>query len=252
MKKTIFFLIFCITQQAFALNDNDASVMFEEASKAYQAGDFKKANELYHQLATEYSSFELEFNLGNSCYKLDSIAAAILHYERARKINPYDEDLKTNLQIANQKVVDKIEALPTLGVSDLWQNITNEAMLKWWTAFTLIFVFIGMACFSIFAWKKKMLHRRILFFCGLMFVFFGILSFGLGRASLNRVQQNSEAIIFTSNIDVKGSPTNEGTTVFVLHEGTKVQIREEREEWIEIRLANGSVGWLKRENVRTI
>jgi SH3-like domain-containing protein len=44
---------------------------------------------------------------------------------------------------------------------------------------------------------------------------------------------------------VKSSPENDGTRIFVIHEGTKVQVVDEVGEWSQISLMNGNKGWVK-------
>ena len=252
MRILFLFIALMFSQLGFALNQEEAFQLFDEANKAYQQEDYKKAHDLYLQIAPEFSSFELEYNLGNTYMKMDSIAPAILHYERARKINPYDDDLKTNLQLANQRVTDKIEALPTLGVGDLWKSVTSESSLRWWTWLTIGFLLLAMLLLSLYAWKRHAAYRRALFFGAGVFVMFSLSTWALGNASLNRIHQSSEAVIFSPKVDVKSSPSSDGTTVFVLHSGTKISIREQREEWFEIRIANGNVGWIKTSDLRAI
>lgn len=55
-------------------------------------------------------SYKLFYNLGNAYYKNNQIGKAIYNYELAHKLMPNNEDIKTNLQIANEKTIDKIES----------------------------------------------------------------------------------------------------------------------------------------------
>ena len=51
--------------------------------------------------------------------------------------------------------------------------------------------------------------------------------------------------------DVKSSPNTTSVDLFVLHEGTKVSILDEADGWSKIKIANGSVGWLQSDFMRT-
>ena len=46
--------------------------------------------------------------------------------------------------------------------------------------------------------------------------------------------------------EVLGEPSENGTELFSLHEGAKFKIEEYSGEWAKIRLADGNVGWLKK------
>jgi SH3-like domain-containing protein len=74
----------------------------------------------------------------------------------------------------------------------------------------------------------------------------------MANATMNRIEANTEAIILAPLVEVKNSPSADERNAFVLHEGTKVKIRQQRGEWFEIKLANGSVGWVLAETVETI
>jgi SH3-like domain-containing protein len=37
-----------------------------------------------------------------------------------------------------------------------------------------------------------------------------------------------------------------------LHEGTKVSVEDQVEQWVKVRLANGTVGWLTQNDLRRI
>ncbi|MFW5916295.1 MAG: SH3 domain-containing protein [Bacteroidota bacterium] len=64
---------------------------------------------------------------------------------------------------------------------------------------------------------------------------------------------NSEqAIVFESKVNVKSSPAESGTDLFVIHEGTKVFIEDDMGEWYEIELSDGSQGWLQKKTVEPI
>ena len=48
----------------------------------------------------------------------------------------------------------------------------------------------------------------------------------------------------TPTITVKSSPSQSGVDLFVLHEGTKLEILDVMESWDKIKIADGSVGWM--------
>ena len=65
-------------------------------------------------------------------------------------------------------------------------------------------------------------------------------------ASQKRMYLNShdEAIVITPTITVKSSPSSSGVDLFVLHEGTKVEIIDRTDNWDKIKIADGSIGWM--------
>ena len=63
---------------------------------------------------------------------------------------------------------------------------------------------------------------------------------------------DSEAIIMTAKVDVRSEPRDGSTVLFVLHKGTKVRILQQENAWSEVRLANGSVGWMPPASLERI
>ncbi|MBL4587510.1 MAG: tetratricopeptide repeat protein, partial [Flavobacteriales bacterium] len=98
LKKAVIYLLLLTSLSGFAQVGNLKS----EADQAYISEDYSKATELYEQiLSQEYVSAEVHYNLGNAYFKTGNIAPAILHFERAKKLAPNDEDIIFNLKLAN-------------------------------------------------------------------------------------------------------------------------------------------------------
>jgi hypothetical protein len=68
----------------------------------------------------------------------------------------------------------------------------------------------------------------------------------------NRINADNEAIVFAHEVAVKSAPADSGTELFVLHEGTKVTLREQVGEWIEVTISDGSRGWMPISAIEVI
>jgi SH3-like domain-containing protein len=54
-------------------------------------------------------------------------------------------------------------------------------------------------------------------------------------------------------VSVKSSPSAESSQdLFILHEGTKVEILDQVGSWSNIELADGRQGWIKSSDIETI
>ena len=67
-----------------------------------------------------------------------------------------------------------------------------------------------------------------------------------------RATQHSEAIVMDLVVDAKNAPNASGKNLFVIHEGLKVQITNEMNGWVEIRLPNGEKGWIAQNSIEKI
>ena len=61
------------------------------------------------------------------------------------------------------------------------------------------------------------------------------------------------AIVIAASVTVRSTPNESGTELFILHEGTKVQIKDNTmKEWKEIRLEDGNEGWIQTSAIEVI
>ena len=76
--------------------------IFNDANKLYEEGDYFEANNLYKNIvSSNIISKDLYYNLGLSYTKIGSNGYAILWYERALNISPFDKEIKNNIDLFN-------------------------------------------------------------------------------------------------------------------------------------------------------
>jgi SH3-like domain-containing protein len=90
---------------------------------------------------------------------------------------------------------------------------------------------------------RTALQRRLLFGVAALGAAAAITATAFAAHRISEVKDRSEAIIMQPKVDVLGEPRKGSTTLFVLHEGTKVTVLQEQNGWYEVKLGNGSVGW---------
>ena len=76
------------------------------------------------------------------------------------------------------------------------------------------------------------------------------LTFSISAENYNTA--NQQGIVFFQEVAVKAAPTDISEEIFQLHEGTKVQITDSVENWLQIKLTDGKVGWLTKEAIQTL
>ena len=227
--------------------------VFEGANQLYQQGKFAEAAEAYETiLHNGYESAELYYNLGNAYYKSGSLAKAILNYERARRLDSTDEDLRHNLQIANLMITDKIEATPHLFVWDYWEGVKGAFSIKsiTWVAYGVYVLLLGSLALVIAArsFRARKLGLLSAFVSALVLIVF--VTVLVGKAS--DVNSRDTAIILADVTTIKNSPDAKSSDAFVLHAGVKVQITDSVSDWMKIRLADGKVGWMQKSAAEVI
>nr|HPH16215.1 tetratricopeptide repeat protein [Bacteroidales bacterium] len=84
----------------------------QRAKILYDTQQYDSVIVLYNQLISSGNvSDKLYFNLANAYYKQREIAQAILWYERALVLDPYNDDIRNNLRIAQASQPDKVEQI---------------------------------------------------------------------------------------------------------------------------------------------
>lgn len=227
--------------------------IIDEANDAYSNGNYADAIELYEKVIEKgYESAELYYNLGNSYFKINDLPSAILYYEKSLKLDPADEDAKFNLKIANSMIPDKIEEVPVMFYERWWKNIYELFGANLWTRISVFLFIIVLIMFSVYFAGNSYFLKKTFFWLGIIFIVFTIFSFSFSYQKYKTSINTREAIVFDPTITVKSSPDESSVDLFVIHEGTKVSIMEHIGDWYEIRIANGSVGWLPSSAVKPI
>lgn len=224
-----------------------------KANKAYSDGAYSTAVEFYKKVVDAgFESPELFYNLGNAYFKLNDYANAILWYERAKRIDPGNEDIDFNLNVANTKISDKIEPLPEMFYKRWFNGLVRLFSVDAWAAMCIVMFITGLLCGVLYLASHVLVLRKIGFWLGLGLLFFSVISLIFAWSGYSFTKTTSEAIVFAPTITVKSSPDEKSTDLFVVHEGTKVRLMDNISGWYEIRIANGSVGWLPATSLEKI
>ena len=248
MKKLIFlFILFGHFSQA------QNTALFEKGHSAYNKGEFEIAVTSYETiLESGETSAELYFNLANAYYKLDQLAPSIYFYEKALQLDPNDSDIKNNLSIAKNLVVDEIEEEQPSGVVGIWNNLVSVLSFNQWGWAAIIFSFGFAILFALYYFSTKSLWKRIFFSTAMFSAFLALLFLIFAFQQKGVSSENNYAIIFAQETPVRDEPTLRSKESFYLHEGTKIEVLEKYQNWIKIELANGIQGWLSKDDIRLL
>jgi len=245
---TLFFLIYF--GNTFA---NDPAYDFQKANELYQKQNYDSAAKIYEQLAAkEYYSAEVYYNLANCYYKLDNVSHAILNYERALKLKPDDEDILFNLKVAQLKVVDKIETVPEIFYVRWTKSISSLLTTDNWSSLVIICIWIMFMFAAMYVISSAVVMKRIGFLMAALFLLVTIGVFRIARQSYSSQVQQKRAVVMSMSAYVKSSPGDNNTDLFLLHEGTRMDILDSYDNWVKIRIANGSIGWVKSIEIEEI
>lgn len=224
-----------------------------EADSAYAQEHYDQAITLYNKLLESGVSASVYYNLGNAYYRSGDMAHAILSYERAYLLEPGDKDIRFNLQLARTKTVDKITPESEMFFVTWFHQLVDLRSADQWGRAVIVCFALFVVSVLLYFFLDRLLWRKIGFVvavCTLVLaVFFHVFAYQQQQKLIQRIH----AIVMSSSLTVKSTPSASGTDLFVLHEGTKVQITDDTmKDWKEIRLADGKVGWVPVKTIERI
>lgn len=236
------------------LAQNETQVLFEKANKSYQNENYEQAVLQYESILKNQpvASAELYYNLGNSYYKLGKVAPSIYNLEKALLLNSNDEAIQTNLHFAQKMAIDDIKVIPDVGFSKIVYNFTSLFSYNDWGWITVWAAILFLISFVGYYFSQLTSIKR-LFFIG-MFLLLSVVIIGIFSAIMQKRFDKiiRPAIIFSEVIQVKSEPKNNAETAFELHEGAKVFVQEELDNWKKIQLTDKTEGWIKTEAIKEL
>ena len=248
--KSILVMIALLTSAVAVAQSTMTETWFEEGNAAYNEGKYDLALEKYgHIVDYGEESAPLYYNMGNAYYKMKEYPLSILYYEKALKLDPSNEDIKVNLEIANLAVADKIEKLPEPFYLRWWNSLKSLFSADGWAWVSIVAFALTLFCVYLFLMSRRTGVRKAGFFVGLLTLVALALSVTFAIGKFNSLSRQDEAIVTTPTVTVKSSPSTSSVDLFVLHEGSKVQILDRSMEWNKVRIADGSEGWLLSEDM---
>lgn len=242
------FAIFCFSLLALAQTG-----AVKQANESYSKGQYKEAAQQYESiLANEGEAPELYYNLGNAYYKTNEIGRSILNYERALRLYPTYDDALANLALAQLKVIDNVVPAPSFFIGRWIEYLIKLLSSNQWIYLSLGMFVLCLISSFIFIFGSSRLLRKYAFYIGSVLLIGSILTVVFSGIRKEQLVNHDNAIIMTGAITIKSSPDRSGTDLFQLHEGTKVQIKSSLGKWVEIKLGNGSIGWVEVVNIEKI
>lgn len=252
MRKIISLSIVVLFIPLIMLADS-AKTLFEIANDHYNKGEYEQSIALYDSLiSNNLESADLYYNMGNAWYKLEEMPKAIFYFEKAKKIDPNNADIAYNLELANTKIADRIEIVPEFFLKTWWKTMLDTFNEAQWMLVN-IGMFLVFLLFTIYFFiSKKAAIKKFSFTLALLFLLLSLVSGLIGYRSYKIKTNHNTAIIFTPTVNIKSAPDDNSSTIFILHQGTKVTLMEETTQWQKVKIANGSEGWLLKTDFEAI
>ena len=223
------------------------------ADSAYVNGNYQEAIKGYESLLKQGASAEIYYNLGNAYYRTENITRAVLNYERALQLSPGDGDIRFNLQLARSKTIDKIVPESEMFFITWYRSLVNLMSVDGWGRTALVSLALVIVLFLVYLFSSRVWMQKVGFFGGGALLVLFLLSNFFAWQQRQQLLYRRGAIVVAPSVTVKSTPAQNGTDLFILHEGTKVVITDSSmKSWREVRLADGKTGWIESKKIELI
>lgn len=226
--------------------------IFNEANAAYEDGRYEEAAKGYRSLLRyRINDARVEYNLGNAEFRKGNLGQAILHYERARRLAPVDQEIRGNLEYARSLCFDRVEAPRPAAIVRWFHTVQNHLGpdRQAWIALSLIWLAAGLVAWCGSrrgGWNR--VHGWLI--SGMLVAL--IVSGTSWHATLQRLEARESAVVLDEVAEVLAGPGYNNPGLFTVHEGLTLEIRARRDEWLQVSLPNGLSGWIAIQAVGQI
>ncbi len=222
-------------------NAGNAAETFRLGVAAYEQNDFSRAVELFtHSISNEPTAGAFQ-NLGNAEWEQGNTAAAVIAWERALSLNPFDRNAENNLKFARE--VAQLES-PELTWCEIASTWLPASWWGWLAGGSLWFAVSMMLLPGILRWRKSATHQA------LVALGLGVLLLTL-PANYGVFTRANLGFAVAAETPLRLTPTAEGEPATKLAAGEPGRVRRETEKYLLIETRRAS-GWLRREEFRLI
>lgn len=253
MMKRALYILAAFVIPSICFGADNVQSLFASGNASYNKGQYKEALAAYQKVFDAgYESAALYFNMGNASYKTDDLPSALLYYGKAHRLSPGDEDINFNIRFVNQKTTDKIDEAPEFFVAKWWRGfiLAFSASFLAWLSILLVLAASGILILYFFTGSVAI--KKASFYGAIILFVFGMFAIFIAGMQVNYFNGHKEAIIFSPSVTVKSGPLDKAGALFVIHDGTKVNVLDDNNGWLKIKLANGSEGWIKMADAKEI
>lgn len=224
---------------------------FAMGNKFYESKDYPSAIRMYESVLKQgVESAPLYFNLGNAYFKNGDLGEAILNYMRARRLDPGDEDIQSNLEFARQYSrvqMEGVELNPVTGLLNSLLSPYHVDLLAWVASGCFVILMLILILRFGFGFTGSVVRGSIVTMLTLTVIAAALTTYKYRSEYLVRrgVILAEESPVYTgasenSDIELQGAP------------GLVVRILDESDGFYNVQFANKRRGWIKSDLVAEI
>jgi tetratricopeptide (TPR) repeat protein len=256
--KGIFFLMFFFFSHIFLTSSLFANRVpsqndIARVNQLVDNKNFSEAKDSYHQwIALGFKSKWIFYNLGLLYEKTGNIGNAMYYLKKAEKVAPDDVLIKKRIILLQEKIKDKF-------MIPIENNRLMDVFWKPWDYWRLkeagLFLMISFWLFTFYFLFFKVWYsfKSFTFYKPVLFIQVGLILFLLIQSiRIIEFSNKSEAIILGDVVEIHEGADRLSPKIQTVHAGLPVLFEDKIGDWIKVRLYNGQVGWLKKNQLSAI
>ena len=168
------------------------------------------------------------------------------------RLDPTDEDIKANLEFAQSRTKDEVMEQHDLFFIAWFHAIVNLLSVDVWATIAVVAFIAALAGLLLYLLVQRNGVRRtglIMMIAGVAITLFANIAAYNMNSMLN---DNTQAVVMKEEVTMMSAPGS-STALMKIHEGRKVTITDDSiEDWKEIELEDGTIGWVKKNDIERI
>jgi hypothetical protein len=214
---------------------------FADGVTAYHGNDFAQAAEIFSHLSTTEPSAGVWRNLGNAHWRQNEVAAAVLAWERAGWVDPFDAAIPNNLKFARDAAQLEAPELTWYEIASTWLPLNWWAALatfSWWLA-------VGGMLWPVVLRRRKSATQQAVVALGL-----GVFLLSL-PANFGAFTRTKIGFMLQRDTPLRLTPTAEGEPITRLAAGDPARVVRERGDYLLVQTRR-TRGWVLRDEFALI
>ncbi len=229
----------------------DIADEFRMANQFYEEKDYESAIRMYESiLSQDRESAAIYFNLGNAYFKTGDLGHAVLHYSKARRLQPDDEDIRHNLSFARQFSLVQMEGVELNPIHTFFASLVDQyrfGYMAWLSSAIFLVLMVLLILRFGLGMANPVMKGAIIVSLLLLLVSAGLTSFKYRVDYLTR-----RAVIIAEDSPVLTGPSEQSDIELEGAPGLTVEILDETSEYYSVLFENKRRGWIKKDLVAEI
>lgn len=241
--KPLFFTILLFVSSTTVAAPSPYNQWWKAATDFYAKKEFDSAAFYFEKIAAQKpATAALYYNLGNTYYRMNQVAPAVLNYERALKLDPGNKKIQDNLTLTQSRINNRIQPAQDIFFVQWWNSLVSGSKAEMWALLSMLFF---VTLISILAAKRmgKLSNlppqiTGVLAVCWIIVMILGFLSAG-------NKYNSTRAVVMQNDSPLNEKAGGNGKPKALVPEGTTVKLLETQNGHVQVRLPDGREGWIQ-------